>query len=104
MAVFNAWHGKNLMDHVKLRDDAAKQGFRFLSLSVYDSVSDPHYSAVMIKRPQVVAQRDWPSLTADGFQATFDAQAKLGFGPVIIAVTGTSSNPLFAAVFQPDLG
>ena len=101
MAVFTAWHGKTLADHVKLRDDAAKQGFRFLSLSIHGAVSDPHYTAVMIKRPQVVAQRDWPSLTADEFQATFDAQAKLGFGPVIIAATGTGSDPRFAAVFQP---
>jgi hypothetical protein len=62
MTTFAAWDGKNLTDHVKLRDDAAKQGFRFLSLSVHSSVSDPHYSAVMIKRPQVVVQRDWPAL------------------------------------------
>jgi hypothetical protein len=25
----------------------------------------------------------------------------LGFGPIIIAATGTDSNPLFAAVFEP---
>lgn len=101
MAVITAWHGKNLTEHINLRDDAANIGFRFLSLSIHGSVSDPHYSAVMIKRPHIVAQRDWPALTASEFQTTFDAQAKLGFGPVIIAATGTSSNPLFAAVFQP---
>jgi len=101
MAQITAWHGRSLGDHVKLRDDAAKQGFRFLSLSIHGSVSDAHYTAVMIKRPQVVAQRDWPALTAAEFQTTFNAQAKLGYGPVIIAATGTGSNPLFAAVFQP---
>jgi len=50
----------------------------------------------------VVAQRDWPKLTADQFQQVFDDQAKLGYGPVMIAATGSFSNPLFAAVFQPQ--
>lgn len=85
-----------------LRDDAAKEGYRFLSLSIYGSVSSPVYAAVMIKRPQVVAQRDWPLLTADEFQSVFTAQAKKGYGPVMIAAAGTASNPRFAAVFEPQ--
>jgi CubicO group peptidase (beta-lactamase class C family) len=56
----------------------------------------------MIRRPQVVAQRDWPSLTANEFQQTFNDQASKGYGPVIIAATGPAANPLFAAVFQPQ--
>ena len=102
MADFIAWHGRTLQEHVNLRDDAAKKGYRFLSLSIYGSTSSPFYAAVMIKRPNIVAQRDWPELTADQFQNTFDDQAKKGYGPVIIAATGSASNPLFAAVFQPQ--
>lgn len=101
MANITAWHGKTFDEHVKLRDDAAKAGYRFLSLSIHGATSSPRYSAVMIKRAQIVAQRDWPSLSAAQFQATFDDQAKKGYGPVIIAATGSASNPLFAAVFQP---
>jgi CubicO group peptidase (beta-lactamase class C family) len=56
----------------------------------------------MIKRPVVVAQRDWPKLTADQFQQVFNDQAKQGFGPVMIAATGSFSDPLFAAVFEPQ--
>jgi CubicO group peptidase (beta-lactamase class C family) len=56
----------------------------------------------MIKRAQVVAQRDWPGLTFDQLQSTFDDQASKGFGPVILAATGSASNPLFAAVFEPQ--
>ena len=56
----------------------------------------------MIRRPAVVAQRDFPALTADQIQATFNDQAQKGYGPVMIAATGSSSNPLFAAVFQPQ--
>jgi CubicO group peptidase (beta-lactamase class C family) len=97
-----AWHGRNLAQHTGLRDDAAKKGYRFLSLSVYGSAASPFYAAVMIKRPVIVAQRDWPVLTADQFQETFDDQAKKGYGPVIIAATGSASGPRFAAVFQPQ--
>ena len=53
----------------------------------------------MIKRPVVVAQRDWSLLTADQFQNVFNEQAQKGYGPVIISATGSSSDPRFAAVF-----
>ena len=102
MADIVAWHGKNVQEHVGLRDDAAKKGYRFLSLSVYGSTSSPFYAAVMIKRAAVVAQRDFPTLTANQFQATFNDQAQKGYGPVMIAATGPASSPLFAAVFQPQ--
>jgi CubicO group peptidase (beta-lactamase class C family) len=101
MADITAWHGRTLADHIALRDDAAKKGYRFLSLSIYGSTAAPVFAAVMIKRPVIVAQHDWPSLTADQFQQTFDAQAKLGYGPVMIAATGSASDPRFAVVFQP---
>jgi len=97
---FTAWHGRSLAQHTQLRDDAAKQGYRFLSLSIYGPVSAPSYAAVMIKRASVVAQRDWPLLTADQFQSVFEDQAKKGYGPVILAATGSAGNPRFAAVFQ----
>ena len=102
MADTIAWHGKTLAEHVGLRDDAANKGYRFLSWSVYGATNSPVYAAVMIRRPAVVAQRDFPALTADQFQATFNDQAQKGYGPVMIAATGSSSNPLFAAVFQPQ--
>ncbi len=102
MANFIAWHGKTFDEHVKLRDDAAKNGYRFLSLSIHGTTGSPHYSAVMIKRPVIIAQRDWPRLTADEFQNVFNDQAQKGYGPVMISATGSSSDPRFAAVFQPQ--
>jgi len=101
MADFIAWHGRTLADHVSARDAAAKNGYRFVSLSIYGDAGSPVYAAVMIKRPVVVAQRDWPDLTAAQFQQTFDAQAKLGYGPAIVAATGSASDPRFAVVFEP---
>ena len=102
MAITTAWHGKTLDEHVSLRDSAAKNGYRFLSLSIHGSSSSPHYTAVMIKRPMVVAQRDWPLLTGTEFQKVFDEQAKQGFGPVMLAATGGVNDPRFAVVFQPQ--
>jgi hypothetical protein len=43
---------------------------------------------IAIKRPVVVAKRDWPKLTADQFQQVFNEQTKLAYGPVMIAATG----------------
>ncbi|MEA2502297.1 MAG: hypothetical protein QOD01_2408, partial [Actinomycetota bacterium] len=65
MANFIAWHGKTLDEHVKLRDKAATDGYRFLSLSLHGTTGSPHYTAVMIKRVAIVAQRDWPLLNSD---------------------------------------
>jgi CubicO group peptidase (beta-lactamase class C family) len=100
MAITTAWHGRTFDEHVKLRDSAAKDGYRFLSLSIHGTSAAPHYTAVMIKRPVVVAQRDWPLLTNEQFQKVFGEQAKLGFGPVMVAATGTAADPRFAVVSQ----
>lgn len=100
MASISAWHGKTLDEHIALRDNAAKDGYRFLSLSIHGGSASPRYTAVMIKRPVVVAQRDWPRLTGAEFQKVFDEQAKQGFGPVMLSATGSASDPRFAAVFQ----
>jgi Bacterial tandem repeat domain 1 len=102
MSSIIAWHGKTFSEHISLRDDAAKNGYRFLSLSLYGTTGSPRYTAVMIKRPVTVAQRDWPLLTADEFQNVFNDQAQKGYGPVIISATGSSSDPRFAAVFEPQ--
>jgi hypothetical protein len=57
---------------------------------------------IAIKRPVVAAKRNWPKLTAEQFQQVFNEQAKLAYGPVMIAATGSFSDPLFATVFQPQ--
>ena len=100
MVDFIAWHGKSLSEHESLRDEWAKRGYRFVSLSIYGDVGTPVYAAVMIRREDVVDQRDWPLLTATEWQLTFDAQAAEGFGPVILTATGSAADPRFAAVFE----
>jgi hypothetical protein len=95
MTDFIAWHGKTLNEHQALRDQWAKKGYRFLSLSIYGLVAAPVYAVVMIKRQIVAVQRDWPCLTAAQLQQAFDEQAVQGFGPVILAATGSASDPRF---------
>lgn len=102
MTSFIAWHGRTYRDHINSRDNATKNGYRFLSLSIHGSIRRPRYTAVLIRRSAIVAQRDWPYLTSNQFQNIFDDQAQKGYGPVMISATGSSANPRFTAVFQPQ--
>jgi CubicO group peptidase (beta-lactamase class C family) len=102
MVQFEAWHGKTLAEHEALRNQWAAQGYRFSSLSIYGAVNAPVFAAVMVKQAVPAAQRDFPVLTAAQWQQTFDAQAQQGYGPVILAATGTAADPRFAAVFEPQ--
>ena len=102
MVQFQAWHGKSLAEHEALRDQWAPQGYRFVSLSIYGAVNAPVFAAVMIEQANPVAQHDFPVMTASQWQLTFDTQAQQGYGPIILAATGTAADPRFAAVFEPQ--
>ena len=102
MVQFEAWHGKTLAEHEALRNQWAAQGYRFVSLSIYGAVNAPVFAAVMVKQAEPVAQRDFPVMTAAQWQLTFDTQAQQGYGPIILAATGTAADPRFAAVFEPQ--
>jgi len=102
MVQFEAWHGKTRTDHEGRSGHWAALGYRFVSLSIYGPVDAPVFAAVMVKQAVPVAQREFPVMTAAQWQQTFDAQAKQGYGPVILAATGTAADPRFAAVFEPQ--
>jgi CubicO group peptidase (beta-lactamase class C family) len=102
MVQFEAWHGMTLAEHEALRDQWAARGYSFVSLSIYGAVDAPVFAAVMVKQARSVAQRDFPVMTASQWQQTFDAQAQQGYGPIILAATGTAADPRFAAVFEPQ--
>jgi CubicO group peptidase (beta-lactamase class C family) len=102
MVSFVAWHGKTLKEHLALRNQYYPEGFRFISLSIYGPTNAPVYAAVMRQTTNPVTQHDFPSLTADEWQLTLDAQAARGYGPIILAATGPASSPAFAAVFTPQ--
>jgi hypothetical protein len=102
MVDFVAWHGETPPNHEAKTLKYVAEGYRFVSLSIYGDVNAPVYAAVMVKQNPPPEQRDFPLMTAAQWQQTFDKQAAEGFGPVILAATGSASDPRFAAVFQPQ--
>lgn len=105
MAVdFVAYDNQTSAQHQELTNQLLPQGFRFISLSVYGSPTNPIYAGVLVRRPVLVAQIIRHDLDSAQAQAAFDEAAAQGFGPVIITATGPASNPLFAMVFEPAPG
>ena len=91
------WHDRTTADHQQQLNDWAAKGYRTISLSVYGDRDDPRYAAVMIKRAQLVAEKQHFGMDAATFQSTFNSMAKQGFGPLIVTAAGPANNPLFAA-------
>lgn len=100
MTQFIAWHGRDAIDHLNLRNQWYAQGYRFISLSIYGAVTAPVYAAVMVKTANPVAQNDFADMTAAVWQQTFNSQVSQGYGPIILCATGTGDDPRFAAVFE----
>ncbi len=98
---FVGWHGETLASHQSLTTQYQKQGYGFLSLSVYGTPASPVYAAVMIQ-PSPASQHVYDSVASAAWQTTFNNEAAMGYGPAIIAATGPASGPLYAAVFEPQ--
>jgi CubicO group peptidase (beta-lactamase class C family) len=96
-----AWHGSTGAEHQQKLDAAAGKNYRTLSLSIYSSTDNPLYACVMIKRPVVIAERQFFGLDATAFQQTFNEMAAAGMGPHIVSATGPADGPVFAASFIP---
>lgn len=99
---FVAYHDRTGADHQAHFNTLYPQGFRMISLSVYQR-SSPLYAAVWV-------QRDGPDWSAvhgvdgAGYQAAFNAAAAAGFHPVILSAAGPAANPVFAGVFEQRPG
>ncbi|HQR35754.1 MAG TPA: serine hydrolase [Blastocatellia bacterium] len=97
---FAAWHDRTSANHKEMLDKFAAQGFRTVSLCVYGDRNDPRYAAVMIKRPTIIATKQFFNLSLTEWQAKFNEMAAQGFGPYIVSATGPSNNPVIAAAFK----
>jgi CubicO group peptidase (beta-lactamase class C family) len=91
------WHDRTTSDHQQELNTWAAKGYRTISLSVYGDRNNPLYAAVMIKRAQLVAEKQHFGMDAATWQATFNQMAAQGWGPLIVTATGPADNPLFAA-------
>jgi CubicO group peptidase (beta-lactamase class C family) len=95
---FITYHNRTGQDHQNQFNKLYPQGYRMISLSVYQP-SSPLYAAVWVRR----AGPDWSAvhgIDAAGYQAAFDRAAALGFHPIIISAAGPISNPVLAGVFE----
>jgi CubicO group peptidase (beta-lactamase class C family) len=99
---FIAYHDRTGQDHQNQFNTLFPQGYRMISLSVYQP-SSPLYAAVWVRRPGP----DWSAVhgvDAAGYQAAFDQAAGAGFHPTILSAAGSASNPIFAGVFEQRPG
>ncbi len=96
------WQGKSGSEHARLREDAFRNSHRTLSLSIYGATNAPLYAAVMIRRPSLIEEREFPNLTAAQFAQTLQQQGQQGYGAAIIGVTGPAADPRLAVVFTPQ--
>jgi CubicO group peptidase (beta-lactamase class C family) len=95
-----AWHDRTTANHKEMVDKWAAQGFRTLSLCIYGDRNDPRYAAVMIKRPTVIATKQFFNQTAAQFQQTFNEMSAQGWAPYIVSATGPANDPLIASSFR----
>ena len=96
------WIGKTGGELAALVRDPLADGYRFVSLSVYGPEHAPLYAAVLAKRPDLAARRHWLALSAAELDKLVAEQANDGYGPAIVAATGSAATPLFALVCEPQ--
>ena len=99
---FVAYHDRTGQDHQNQFNSLYPQGYRLISLSVYQPAS-PLYAAVWVRRPGP----DWSAVHgvgAAGYQAAFDNAAGAGFHPTIISAAGPAASAVFAGVFEQRPG
>ena len=97
--MFQAYHGVTGAQHQTNFNSLSAQGFRMISLSVYGDPGDARYAAVWVQRsgPAWVAVH---GVDSAGYQSFFNNWTAKGYVLVLVSATGTSSNAIFAAVFE----
>ena len=98
---FIAWHDRTTANHKETLDKVAAQGYRTVSLCVYGDRNDPRYAAVAIKRPTIIATKQFFGMTLTEWQSKFNEMAAQGWGPYIVSATGARNDAVVAAVFKP---
>src|SRR5713226_2333004 len=97
--MFNAYHGVTAAQHQTNFTKLSSEGYRMISLSVYGDPGNALYAAVWVKR-QGPAWAAVHGVDAAGYQNFFNTWTKKGYFPVLVSVTGTVSNAIFATVFE----
>lgn len=100
---FDAYYDVPATEHQNRVNSLGKAGFRPISLSVYGEGPARMYAAVWVDRPRPywVAVHE---VDETGFEEWLRGVEPDGFAPVLIAVTGTAGNEVFAAVAEQGVG
>ena len=96
-----AWHDRTASDHQTQYNNARIAGYSTVSLCIYGDANDPRFAAAMVRRPGQTAEQTFFALNGAGLQTQFNNMAAAGWGPLVITATGSTNNPLFAAIFIP---
>jgi CubicO group peptidase (beta-lactamase class C family) len=96
-----AWHDRTASDHQTQYNNARIAGYSTVSLCIYGDAGDPRFAAAMVRRPGQTAEQPFSALNGAGLQTEFNNMAAAGWGPLVITATGSTNNPLFAAIFIP---
>lgn len=100
--MFQAYHGVTGAEHQTRFNTLSAEGFRMISLSVYGDPGDARYAAVWVQRPGAA----WSAVhgvDSAGYQSFFNNWTAKGYVPVLVSATGSSSNAIFAAVFEQGI-
>jgi hypothetical protein len=100
--MFQAYHGVTGAQHQTNFNRLSAQGFRMISLSVYGDPGDARYAAVWVQR-QGTAWVAVHGVDSAGYQSFFNNWTAKGYVLVLVSATGTSSNAIFAAVFEQGI-
>lgn len=94
-----AYHDRDSSDHQAQFDSLFPKGWRMISLSVYGTRGVERYAAVWVER----SGPDWSAVhgvDGAGYQVAFNNAVAAGHRPVLLSVTGSSNDPVFAGTFE----
>ncbi len=100
--MFQAYHGVTGAQHQTNFNNLTAQGFRLISLSVYGDPKDARYAAVWVKR-QGAACVAVHGVDSASYQSFFNNWTAKGYAPVLVSVTGTGGNAIFAVLFEQGI-
>lgn len=94
-----AYHDRSGAEHQAYYDQLKPQGYRLISLTMYDDSANPLYAAVWVRRtgPAWTAFHGFSSSAYEGALASW---ASVGYRPVIVTINGTGATALYSAVLE----
>ncbi|MFO1052464.1 MAG: serine hydrolase [Planctomycetota bacterium] len=96
-----AYHNQTSAQHQSQFNTLSAQGYRMISLSIYDNPASPLFAAVWVRRsgPGWIG---FHNVDSAGYQNLLNTWRPQGYVPKILSATGLGSAARFAGVFEHD--